>query len=150
MGHNYSSQIGYPDTAMKQRWGNTRHVQYHQCNRVMHRYTRLHGGERNKNSNTTWWTGKHPSITSALQLATDKSLGTEGTTAMLVIQRQDYNQRWNCHERQKNYRTTITVRQSIKTAAPKSYRHRDNEAAGIWVHILCQYNYWKRTNNKNC
>ena len=53
------------------------------------------------------------------------SWGTEGTTAILVIQRWDWNHRWNCNERQNNSTCSI-ARQRTKTATPKSHDHRED------------------------
>ena len=112
--HNYSLQIGYPDTTMKQRQRNNRHVHNHQHNRITLRHTRVHDSWRNKNSNTWWWASRHAVRTDTWWQAIDKSCSIEGSAVTLIIQRWDCNHRLNFSERQRNNSTCSTATQSTK------------------------------------
>ena len=65
----------------------------------------------------------------------------------LLIQGQNSNHRWDCHERKNNY-TNSTIGRSPKTATHQSYGHRKNKNTRMQVNLLGKYEHCYRQGNQ--
>ena len=106
---------------------------------VLHRYTRLRGSQRIKNSNLRWWTLGPTVRICILWLSINGSWGMERTATTLVIQGWECYHWWDHYEGKKKNSACIFAEQSTEPAILKLHGHREDKTAGMWIHLLNQY-----------